>query len=616
MIEHRVVTLAGHVDHGKSTLLRALTSMDPDRLAEEQRRGLTIDLGFVWTDLPGPASTSDALRVAFVDVPGHERFVATMVAGSGPSSAAMLVVAADDGIAAQTREHVAILDLLDVPGLVVVITKAGRVEPDWLEMVTADVTEQLAPTTFASAPVVAVDSVDGRGLPELRQLLRDRLTEVPRPSEQGDARLWVDRSFPADGSGTVVTGTLIDGRLAPDEELHVMPAGTRVRVRRLQSLGQEVTDVPPGSRVAVNLVGIEHRAIGRGDLLTAGPSPSTTDTIDVMVRTLPGGRIDGRGSWRLHVGTTAVACRPRPLVGEVRDEGAVRIVLEQPLTVRVGDRVVLRDVGRGTTTAGGVVVDADPVAVRGVAARTAHAHVMASVARERSAAARLAGLLELDGGTRSLRQLHAMLGTDPAPLAAEAGATVVGPTVVSDGTLAEWSQAACAVGPGIHPRETVTALARAAGAPEPVAAALPDHLVTGGQLVRTTLGVALPDEVDGATSARDARADAVVAALLVEPFSPPPLADVLREAGLDHRERTALLASGRLVQCGTVCFASEALDRAAVLLRDLEQRGGPFTAAEARDLLGTSRRFAVPLLDELARSGVTAFDGERHRFLR
>ena len=612
MSDHRVVTLAGHVDHGKSTLLRALTTMDPDRLAEEQRRGLTIDLGFVWTELPGTAAAPAPERVAFVDVPGHERFIGTMVAGSGPSSAAMLVVAADDGLAAQSREHVAILDLLGVPGLVVAVTKAGRVEPEWLALVTAEIATELASTTFRDAPLVVVDSVDGRGIDDLRRTLRERLEAVPRPAATGDARLWIDRVFPAEGAGTVVTGTLIDGVLSAGSELHVMPSGARVRVRRLQSLGAEVTDPPPGSRVAVNLVGVDHHAVTRGDVLVAGPRPRTTLALDVLVRTLPGGRIDGRGSWRLHVGTAAVPCTPRPVDGPVTGEGAVRITLTEPLTVRVGDRLVLRDVGRGTTTAGGVVVDTVPGPLRGAAQRTAHAMAVSAAGREDTPAGRLGALLALGGGSRTSEALRAMLGVDPLPHASAAGATVVGAAIVADPVLERWSTAAVALGPGVHPRDAVAERARAAGAPEAVAAELADHLVAVGTLTRTTLGVALPEEVDTAAAERDARAEQVIAALLEQPFAPPPLAELLRTAGLDHRERTALLASGRIVTCGEVHFAAAAVEQAVATLRELQAEHGPFTAAEARDRLGTSRRFAVPLLDHLARTRVSHFDGERH----
>jgi len=495
-----------------------------------------------------------------------------------------------------------------------VLTKAARVEPDWLEMVEAEIRSELAPTTFGAAPLVVVDSVDGRGLDTLREVLRDRLAVVPRPAATGDGRLWVDRVFPADGAGTVVTGTLIDGGFAPGMEAHVMPAGERVRVRRLQSLGEDVVDPPPGSRVAVNLVGIDHHAVTRGDVVVAGPPPRTTTTVDVFLRSLPGGRIDGRGAWRLHVGTAASPCTARPLGAPVTEEGAVRLTLPEPLALRVGDRFVLRDVGRGTTTAGGLVVDTSPPRLRGADARAAHAAAVAAAAQASSVAQRIIGLLALGGGSRSLALLRSMLGTDPAPHVGAADATVVGGTVIADATLTAWSTAACAIGPGVHPRDRVSALARAAGAPDAVAEDLPDHLVAVGALTRTTLGVALPDEVGAAAAARDARASVVVDALLAEPFAPPPLAECLSAAALDHRERTALLASGRIVSCGEVHFAAGAVDQAVALLRDLEARTGPFTAAEARDLLGTSRRFAVPLLDHLARTRVTTFDGERHRF--
>jgi len=612
---HRVVTLAGHVDHGKSSLLRALTAMDPDRLVEERARGLTIELGFVWTDLPGTPTAPDGERVAFVDVPGHERFIATMVAGSGPSSAAMLVVAADDGFSAQSAEHVAILDLLGVPGLVVAITKAGRVDAEWAAMVQEDVRDALRGTTFEDAPMVLVDSLDGTGIPSLRAVLRDRLDAVPRPTGTGDGRLWIDRAFAADGAGTVVTGTLTDGRLEAGTEVHVLPTAGRARIRRLQSLGEDVDAPAPGSRVAVNLAGLDHRAVRRGDVLIEGPPPRPTRIVDAAVRVLPGGRLDGRGAWRLHVGTASTTCIPRPFDGPVEELGAVRITLSAELALRAGDRFVLRDLGRGITAAGGVIVDPSPCPVRGRTARTRHGTTVAAAAGTTVPADRLRTLLELSGGWRAVATLRPVLGTDPAPLLTAARATDVGGIAVLDDTLAGWSRAAAAVGPGIHPRGTVVQNALDAGAPTELADVLPDHLVTVGALSRTTLGLALPEEVDAAGAARSERADRVLEALLATPFAPPPIADCLRDAGLDHRERTALLASGRVVRCEDVHFAAAAVSQAVALLRALEREGGPFTAADARDRLGTSRRFAVPLLDHLARTGVTRFDGERHRFV-
>ena len=304
---------------------------------------------------------------------------------------------------------------------------------------------ELADTTFGAAPLVIVDSIDGRGLGDLRRVLRDRLAVVPRPAATGDGRLWVDRAFPADGAGTVVTGTLIDGGLAPGVEAHVMPSGERVRVRRLQCLGENVVAPLPGSRVAVNLVGIDHHAVTRGDVLVAGPPPRTTTTIDVFLRTLPGGRIDGRGSWRLHVGTVASPCTARPLGTAVTEEGAVRLTLPDPLTLRVGDRFVLRDVGRGTTTAGGVVVDTSPPRLRGAGAREAHAARVVVAARASSVAQRLVALLMLGEGSRTVEMLRSMLGVDPVPHVAAIDATVVGGTVVAATRLEAWSTAAFVV---------------------------------------------------------------------------------------------------------------------------------------------------------------------------
>ena len=295
---HRVVATAGHVDHGKSRLLRALTGMEPDRLEEERRRGLSIELGFVWTDLRDP-QPSDAdtppITVAFVDVPGHERFIGTMLAGVGAVAGALFVVAADDGWSAQSEEHLEILDLLGIPGVAVAVTKTGVAGLARSEDVAAQVRERLRGTSLADAPVVLTDAVDGDGLDELRTVLVSRLGVLPAPAGPPRPRLWVDRVFTIAGAGTVVTGTLQGGELTVGETVTVQPQGTQARIRGLHSLGEPVEVARAGTRLAVNLAGVDRAQIARGDALAGSGAWYPTTTVDVVCRALPGRRVAATG---------------------------------------------------------------------------------------------------------------------------------------------------------------------------------------------------------------------------------------------------------------------------------------------------------------------------------
>ncbi|HZU78032.1 MAG TPA: selenocysteine-specific translation elongation factor, partial [Dehalococcoidia bacterium] len=273
-----VLGTAGHVDHGKSTLVEALTGIDPDRLREEKERGMTIDLGFAWLTLPNGG------EVSIVDVPGHERFIKNMLAGVGGIDLALLVVAADEGVMPQTREHLAILDLLGIHSGVVALTKADLVEQDWLELVQADVEETLAGTTLQGAPIVPCSAMTGQGLPELLAAIEAALAGTPAKRDIGRPRLPIDRAFTIAGFGTVVTGTLIDGSLRVGQELVVEPGRLRTRARGLQSHRQKVESLPPGTRAAVNVAGLATEELRRGMVLTTPGWLEPTIAVDVRLQ--------------------------------------------------------------------------------------------------------------------------------------------------------------------------------------------------------------------------------------------------------------------------------------------------------------------------------------------
>ncbi|HST67253.1 MAG TPA: selenocysteine-specific translation elongation factor, partial [Mycobacteriales bacterium] len=346
-----VVATAGHVDHGKSTLVRALTGMEPDRWVEERRRGMTLDLGFAWTDLPaGP--------LALVDVPGHERFVPTMLAGVGPVPAVLFVVAADGGWMPQSDEHLDALDALGVRHGLLAVTRADLAPA---EPAIAAALARIARTSLGAVPAVAVSGATGAGIAELRAALDSLVRSLPVPAPYGPVRLWVDRAFTVRGSGTVVTGTLGAGTLRVGDELSL--DGTPVQVRALQSMDRPVESISGTARVAVNLRGVPVSAVSRGAALVTPGDWTSSSVLDVAVSTT-----DLPAELVLHAGSAAVPVRVRPL-----GAAAARLTLARPLPLHVGDRMLLRDPGRHTVATGVRVLDVRPPQLRrrGAAARRA-----------------------------------------------------------------------------------------------------------------------------------------------------------------------------------------------------------------------------------------------------
>ena len=353
-----VVATAGHVDHGKSSLIVRLTGIDPDRLAEEKRRGLTIDLGFAWCTLPS------GREIGFVDVPGHERFVRNMLAGVGPVRLVLFVVAADEGWKPQSEEHLAIVDVLGVDGAVVALTKRDLVDAETLALAEADVRARLAGTALEGASLVTCSASTGEGLPELVGALDAMVASAPEPAQSDRPRQFVDRIFTIKGAGTVVTGTLTGGRLSVGDEIELYPTDHRARIRSLQTHKRAIEVARPVSRVAANLVGAEREDLARGDVLAPPGLWRPTATIEARLRPVRGlaHPLTARGAFKLYAGSAERDASIR-LYGtaEVRPAGTfARIRLRAPLVLDVGDRFVLREAGRRETVAGGVVLDVDP----------------------------------------------------------------------------------------------------------------------------------------------------------------------------------------------------------------------------------------------------------------
>ncbi len=356
----RVIGTAGHVDHGKSTLVKALTGIEPDRLKEEQQRAMTIDLGFAWLKL---ASGED---VGIVDVPGHQDFIKNMLAGVGGIDAALFVIAADEGVMPQTREHLAILDLLEIPRGIIVITKSDTIEDeDWLELVQADVSETVAGTVLADAPMIPVSALSGQGLDELRRTLDSVLSEAPPRTNRGRPRLPVDRVFSISGFGTVVTGTLLDGQLEAGQDVEILPKSIVSRIRGLQFHKKSVDIAQPGARTAVNLTGVNANDVSRGDVLTTPGWLEPSQLIDVHLKLLSDAPKELRHNQQVEIftGSTEVSGFTRLLGArqiEPGQTGWVQLRLQHRIPVIKGDHFIIRQPSPSITIGGGVVVDPLP----------------------------------------------------------------------------------------------------------------------------------------------------------------------------------------------------------------------------------------------------------------
>lgn len=354
-----VIGTAGHVDHGKSTLVEALTGIDPDRLAEEKAREMTIDLGFAWLQLGDE-------EIGVVDVPGHRDFIENMLAGVGGIDLALFVVAADEGVMPQTREHLAILDLLEVTSGIVVITKTDLIDdPDWLELVMLDVSEVLTDTVLADAPIVPVSAYTGEGLAELKTILQENLSGVPPRQDTGRPRLPIDRVFTLSGFGTVVTGTLLNGRFRSGDQVEIQPNGLKARIRGLQTHKPTRQVAQPGSRVAINLTGVNHDQVKRGDVIAAPGVIAGTILVDAAYRQLADANavLKHNMEVKLFVGAAEVVARARVLGVEKIEPGQagwLQLTLSEPIAAARGDRFILRRPSPATTLGGGRILDPHP----------------------------------------------------------------------------------------------------------------------------------------------------------------------------------------------------------------------------------------------------------------
>ena len=572
-----VVATAGHVDHGKSTLVRALTGTDPDRLAEEKRRGLTIDLGFAWT------TTASGEQVAFVDVPGHERFIANMLAGLGPAPSVILVLAADQGWQQQSSDHRDAIAALGIEHALLVVTRSD-LAPERVDEVIARAREELAGTGLADAPSVVVSGTRGTGLEELRAALDLLVRTAPPADPAARLRMWIDRSFTVKGSGTVVTGTLGAGTIAVGDHLRV--GGRPVVVRGLESLGQQRDRVVPTSRVAVNLRGVKADEVGRGVALVRDDWPAT-GVVDVR---LVSGESPADVPTHLvaHVGTASAPVRVRPL----GDEHA-RLTFDQALPLVAGDRVVLRDPGQRIV--GGVqVLDPEPPPFHRRGAATRRADDLAQVRDLRDPAVQV----ERRGAVRPAHLAALGFAVDAVP----PGVRAVSGWWVTDATWARWVDA-------LRSRVAASEAADPLGGGLSVGAAV-DLLDLPDDALLAPVAQAAGVRSDGGRVTGEQEPLAPIAGALQAltdrlqeaPFDAPTAED-LDELGLGARELAAAERASRIVRLpGGVVLLPNAPALAMRALARLEQ---PFTASQARQALDSSRRVVIPLLELLDAKGWT-----------
>ncbi len=613
-----VVGTAGHVDHGKSTLVHALTGIDPDRLREEKERGLTIDLGFAWLRLPG------GNEVSIVDVPGHERFVNNMLAGVGGIDLALLVVAADESVMPQTREHLAILDLLQIERGLVAVTKKDLVDDDWLELVVADVEDVLSGITLEGAPVLPVSARTGEGLPELVSAIENLAADAVARKDLGRPRLPIDRSFTISGFGTVVTGTLIDGALSVGQEVELAPSGKTARVRGLQTHRKKLAHVEPGTRVAANLTGLAHEDVIRGDVLTTPGWLKPTEAIDVRLKVIPSAPRPVRHNMfaTVHIGSSETVARIRLLEKQRAEPGEstwAQLKLDRPIAAVRGDHFVIRS--NQTTLGGGTIVDP---------------HARRHRRRYRPVLERLAVLAEGSDQDVLLKSIEL---SEPSefqwlvnranlqPSSAQCELT----KMASKGLVVVLGERA--IGPGVHiftavgwaslagearafldsyhsrfplrkgaPKEELRSRLRMT--PEVFSGALL-RLQEDGVVVEDGPMVRLPEHTRQLSSDQQREVEGYLRLLERDPYSPP------RESPLDAEVLGLLVDEGQVVRVSeTVVFGPSAYEEMVERVSTYITERGEITVGDVRDMLRTSRKYAMALLVHLDQQRITRRVGD------
>jgi len=625
----RVIGTAGHVDHGKSTLVRALSGINPDRLKEEQAREMTIELGFAWMTLP------DGEPVGIVDVPGHRDFIENMLAGVGGIDAALFVVAADEGVMPQTREHLAILDILQIPAGIIVLTKCDLVnDPEWLDLVEADVRKAVQGTVLDEVPLVRVSARTGLGLEELKQKLAVVLEQRPARPNLGRPRLPIDRVFTISGFGTVVTGTLMDGGLKLGEEIEILPQGLRGRVRGLQGHKKKEEMAQPGSRTAVNITGINVDQVNRGNVLITPGKYTPSGRLDAWVRLLPDASLSLKhdSEVKLFVLASEVVARLRLLgTDELKpgEEGWLQLELRDPVVAVRGDRFILRRPSPGETLGGGMIVDPHPAGRH----KRFDLQVLERLESLRQGSpAEVLYQASLASGPTNVKEIiaQARLSTDQAAAALQ--------ELLSNNLLLKLEPGSpdpaselLVVAAARWETETARSLAEVEqfhktypfrkGMPrEELKSRLkyfPARLfnaalklwVSEGKLAEIGALVLLPGFKPRFNPQQQTQVDRLLARLAQNPYATPSVKECLAEVG--EEMYNALLDQGFLAQVSPeVVFRKQDYETMVHSVQEVIQKNDSITAAEFRDRFNTSRKYALALLEHLDQIGVTIREGD------
>jgi len=617
-----VVGTAGHVDHGKSSLVRALTGIDPDRLKEEKAREMTIDLGFAWLTLPNGES------VGIVDVPGHRDFIENMLAGVGGINAVLFVVAADEGAMPQTREHLAIIDLLRIPTGVIALTKTDLVsDPGWIDLVQLDLAEVMRGTVLENAPIIPVSVRAGEGLESLKQALADQLTALPIPADVGQPRLWVDRVFSISGFGTVVTGTLLDGQLVTGQEIELLPNGLRGRIRGLQSHQQTLETVYPGNRVAVNISGIDKSAVKRGNLLTLPGLITPTKLAAVHFRHLPDAPrpLKHNAEVKFFCGAAETIARVRLLDAETLPPGAdgwLQLELRDPIPLIKGDRFILRSASPAETIGGGEVID--PAAGRRWRRNRPEVIRRLEALARGNPAELVIQAIEAQSVPITLASIESITGLDAETMMAaliNANGSVV---TLSNGwwigqaALDKLMERLTRILTSFHRAEPL----RLGQRPENLRSQLGigaselDVLISAAEgrgLVKRTRngGIALASHTVQPTKAQQIAIDRLLRAFADAPYTPPSPKEAAAIVGEDVL--SALIERGNLIRIGPdVLFTPAVFHEIVTETEKIVAAEGKVTIKTLRDRFNTSRKYAQAVLEYFDSLGITRRVGDDH----
>ncbi|WP_347491093.1 selenocysteine-specific translation elongation factor [Desulfoscipio sp. XC116] len=629
-MKHIIIGTAGHVDHGKTVLIKALTGVDTDRLKEEKERGISIELGFAYLKLAGGQTAG------IIDVPGHERFIKNMLAGVGGIDIVLLVIAADEGVMPQTREHMDIIQLLDIKRGVVVITKKDLVDTEWLDMVTEDIHDFLEGTVLEQAPLINVSAVNGEGIGELLREINQLAADIKERSSTGPPRLPVDRVFTVTGFGTVATGTLLTGQINTGDSLQIYPAGEVYRVRNVQVHGHRMNTAEAGQRVAINLSGLETGELKRGQVLAVPGSLKPSHRLDVKLRFLPSAPrpLKHRARVRVYLGTAEILARVILLDREELEPGAqayIQLQLEEPAVAARGDHLVIRSYSPMRTIGGGLVVD--PTAVKHKRYRDELIKALATAEKGTpaelleqflTASARLCTPADLCAGTNLAaditgRALQELLDHGQAvELVYEGEKAYIPPRI-----LAGWEDKIKQALLDYHqkfplregyPKEELRSRLFTAQNNKQFQMLLV-HLEQKGSIDLRANSVAVRGFNPQPSPAQSTGIKQLEKIYLAAPYQPPGWDEATREAGINKNDMELLnylLTQGTLVKIAEgLFFHHRALAEAVELIKDHLAQKGELSLGEVRDLLQTSRKYALPLLEYLDREKITRRVGDK-----